>query len=215
MKRVVLMLALALVIPSLAMAANFDYYTVGMFSALGGGVTIGGGGLNATVGSTTISWLNQGNSVCTAACAATLPYFSTPTNITLGTISTTSSAAPPGDDLSNIGFSLTIFQTLPGADNGTYFGSLNGTVTFNNSTGKFYLNLASPDNFTLAGLLNYQLVLDNAATCGTGRCIQIGGPGQSAQPKAFVTAVPEPASIMLFGSGLTGLAGVIRRRFKK
>jgi len=215
------MLALALVIPALAMAANFDYYTVGQFSALGGGVTIGGGGQSATVGGTTVSFANQGTAGCTAGCVAFGPggFFdtgATGTNATLGSFHTVSTSGPPGDSLNNVGFTLTIFQVLPGADNNSFVGSLTGTVVTNSSTGKYYLTNLSLDQFTLANSIHYALVLDNDATCGVGqRCIQIGGPGQDGTAKAFVTSVPEPASIMLFGSGLTGLAGLVRRRFKK
>jgi hypothetical protein len=208
MKRVVLMLALALVIPSLAMAANFTYYTTGTF---GGGV--GCNTNSCASGTATLTFTGVGSLALPAG------PFSPGTDVTMGGFSNTTSGA--GGSFSGTAFTLNLFQVQPGGGSGTFVGTLQGAISGNTSDGT--LRFASASNLVVsinapAGITTiYSLdtTLSPGACSGIANCISLGGPNQSASVTAFVTQVPEPASIMLFGSGLTGLAGLVRRRIKK
>jgi hypothetical protein len=207
MKRVVLMLALALVIPALAMAANFSYYTTGVF---GPGPCAGNN--TCAFGSTTISFAGKANSVTPQPGIA-------PTTTDLGVFTISGGSTTP-DTLSG-SFSLNVFQVTPDSGNQAFVGNLTGTIQLDQSSGAWVFADLSATRLTFSGgsglTTTYQL--RNLDNCGGDPCIVLGYPtaGGAAQNTvtAFVTQVPEPASIMLFGSGLTGLAGLVRRRIKK
>jgi hypothetical protein len=205
MKRVVFMLALALVIPSLAMAANFTYTTSGLFS--------GGAGCNTnscTVGNSTLTF----NGLSTVQ-----GPFAPGSDVSMGSFSNVTTGS--GGTFTGIGFTLTVTQILPGAGSGPISGTLQGTITGVSSNGTLQFAsssaLATTINSPAGVLTTYTLdtTLGAGACFGVPNCISLGGPNQSAALTAAVTQVPEPASIMLFGSGLTGLAGLVRRRIKK
>jgi PEP-CTERM motif len=197
-----MMLALALVIPALAMAADFTYSTTGTFSG-GAGCTTN----TCTVGTATLSFVGSAGGP-----------FSPGTDVTMGTF--TNTVAGSGNNFSGIGFTLNVIQTAPGSGTGQVIGTLQGTISSNSSNGtlQFASSSALSTSITAGGLVTiYTLdtTLGPGACLGLSNCISLGGPNQNAAVTAFVTQVPEPASIMMFGTGLTGLAGLVRRRMKK
>ena len=141
----------------------------------------------------------------------------------------------PGDTVTALDWSIT-----SGENSGTVFGS--GTASGGNISDKYISSNQygyNIDTITVTGLNvalssgTYWLNLQNASVAsgdpvywdensGTG-CGGSGCPSQASESalgtipsEAFTVAmggtVPEPSSIMLFGSGILGLAGVLRRK---
>ena len=142
------------------------------------------------------------------------------TSMTFGSVSAASGTA----DTDNLGTTF----------NGTFFGKAWTATTVSGYTatgahtyagtspfGAFSYNFSlTAGQFAFGTLFDWSvnlgipvLAIINADGTGVGTPMQVGPfPGQAPAFNGTVSAVPVPAAVWLFGSGLVGLAGVARRR---
>ncbi len=189
-----------------ATADNVQYTTSGAFTA-GTGATAIVNGLSFTDGTNTLQLIfNNGSGNLNTPVVADLGTF-TVNMVGPGAITIPTSPIESA-------FDLTINQTVPSVGAGTLSSKISGTVAFN--SGFVEIKWASPTDTTI-GPVNYRLVNLTTGIPGFQDGTLLLDPtatGGITKVSAFISTppVPEPASMVLAGLGLTSLLGLRRRR---